>query len=130
MNIERLKFAWARGARIKVPVYKGWTTDKIICWETIDNASAANELTCTGACIHPDDAHLEYGPVSTAFRDMALYVDTADLPEIVELFIDLAGSNWVIAPDYYVVDPEGSEYSMFIDFCRLFFAEYLADQGL
>jgi hypothetical protein len=82
--------------------------------------------------IHPDDEHLQYGPVATAFRDMALYTDNAELPEIVELFMDMAGSNWVIEIEgcgsFYTVDND--EYNLLVDFTRLFFAEYLADEGL
>lgn len=123
MNLQRLKFAWARGARVQVPVYEGWSTDTVIGWDTVDNEFAVDELSHPEVRIHPDDEHLAYGPVSTAYRDMALFTDYADtLGETVDLFLDMAGCNWVL---------EGvPSNNIESDFCRLMFAEYLADEGL
>lgn len=129
MNLERLKFAIARGARIqrdyKAIGYlgKGWNpTARDDGWRDSDPyISFIGHGDLKHWRIHPDDKHLQYGPVSTAFRDMALFIDSADMPEEVELFMDLAGSNWVIGAD-------GD--NILIDFTRLFFAEYLADLGL
>ena len=117
MNVQRLKFAWARGARLQVPVLE-WGTDKQIAWATED---MPDHLTWPIARIHSDDEHLQYGPVSTAFRDMALYLDNIELPEEVEVFMDLAGSNYPMSA--------WSSDEIEINFCRLMFAEYLADQG-
>jgi len=61
--MSRLLFASARGARIQLfNKWSGkWDTDSLI------------SLTATEAIhrIHPDDEHLQYGPVSTALRDLA-----------------------------------------------------------
>lgn len=114
-NLKRLKFAYARGARIQCNSGQG-----LADWHTM--SSAPSWYAQLDYRIHPDDAHLEYGPVSTAFRDMALYTDSVDLPEIVELFMDLAGSSWPLEADTH--DP------MLIEWTRLFFAEWLADEGL
>jgi len=133
MNIQRLKFAWARGARIQYwnPRCYGWK-ERATFEESGDYPWTNAEDTTNwfhpwyAHCpkrIHPDDEHLAYGPVATAFRDMALFTDyTDDLPEIVTLFEDLAGSNYLL---------EGSSTDNVVtDFTRLFFAEYLADEGL
>jgi len=119
MNIQRLKFSLARGARIQVHTPGGARE-----WETIVYPYfSLGQRIGREYRVHPKDEHLQYGPVSTAFRDMALYTDSADLPEITELFMDLAGSNWLLG---------GADYddAMLSDWTRLFFAEWLADEGL
>lgn len=80
MDIQRLKFAWAHGARIqrdyKVIGYmgKGWKpSPKDDGWRDAD--PYLSHLGVIGAPetwrIHPDDEHLQYGPVSAALRDIA-----------------------------------------------------------
>ena len=113
MNLQRLKFAWARGARISFDgvVMSEWDGRKFTRLDIDDGE------------IHPDDEHLQYGPVSSAFRDMALYKDSVDLDYYTELFMDMAGSN-------YVLDDAWNMTNVEVDFARLFMAELLADEGL
>ena len=117
MNLQRMKFAWARGARMQLLFPTAPEPTWILANRKGFIWHEAYEIR-----IHPDDEHLQYGPVSTAFRDMALYTDIADLPEIVELFMDMVGSVWVLGAH--------TTSAIEADFCRLFFAEYLADEGL
>ena len=58
--MSRLLFAAARGARIEKPHRDHWVETKFV-------------LTTIGDWqrIHPDDAHLQYGPISTALRGAA-----------------------------------------------------------
>ena len=116
MNLQRLKFAWARGARIQYQ----WNE------KSPDSAWLAAHYPEEGNRIHPDDEHLQYGPVSTAFRDLARFTDYAELPAEVELFMDLAGTNWI----FEVQGSKDEDFDMLIDWTRLFFAEHLADLGL
>lgn len=61
--MTRLLFAAARGARIQNS-YHNWQ-----CGGSEWREANLNMLA--GARIHPDDAHLQYGPISTALRDSA-----------------------------------------------------------
>lgn len=58
--MSRLLFAAARGARIET-LRKGW----------IPAVYFEFGFTFSDYRIHPDDAHLQYGPISTALREMA-----------------------------------------------------------
>ena len=68
--------------------------------------------------IHPEDAHLEYGPISTLLREMALTgdCDGADIPYIRTTLLTEEG-YWKSTEDQQCV------------FC-LILAEALADAGL
>ena len=72
--MSRILFAAARGARIQVMYQRVWIPLTHISLEP--NAHAYH--------IHPEDAHLEYGPISTLLREMALTgdCDGADIPYI------------------------------------------------
>ena len=67
--MSRLLFAAARGAKIEVnscllhyrPTYQNW-------WRVTQKWSAMHESVIR---IHPADEHLQYGPISTALREMA-----------------------------------------------------------
>ena len=109
--MSRILFAAARGARIEKPYPDPvvWVQTKFVC--------TAGDLQR----IHPDDAHLQYGPISTALRDMAEDDGTwrTDL-------------RWNIAHivanefnDYYDWQCE-PDYPLFY----LFLAEFLADEGM
>ena len=58
--MSRLLYAAARGARIQVMYRRGWIP-----------AIAVRTDDMYKYRIHPDDAHLGYGPISTALKDMA-----------------------------------------------------------
>jgi hypothetical protein len=63
--MSRLLFAAARGARI------GWQTlsgQWCAAFNLLDVQSEGGQVAYR---IHPDDEHLQYGPVSTALREMA-----------------------------------------------------------
>ena len=60
--MSRLLFAAARGARILNN--KGKPVKYVWVWPEI-------AIPDFGVHIHPDDAHLQYGPISTALREMA-----------------------------------------------------------
>jgi hypothetical protein len=71
--------------------------------------------------IHPDDAHLAYGPVSTALREMA-----EDVVWRGDWAYFLAGSianEFTIYFDYRTGEPD---YPLFY----LILAEFLADEGM
>jgi hypothetical protein len=63
--MSRLLFAAARGARI------GWQTlsgQWCAAFNLLDVQSEGGRVAYR---IHPDDEHLQYGPISTALREMA-----------------------------------------------------------
>ena len=93
---RRLLFASARGARLRIFVAE--------------------------TRIHPDDEHLQYGPISTALREMAIN--------------DLWPSKcWKCA----IASSAANEFNVYLDsrWCEpdyplfyLFLAEFLADEGM
>ena len=98
------------GARIQMMYQRGWIPAVAVRTDDVYKYR-----------IHPDDAHLQYGPISTALRDMAEDDGTwrTDL-------------RWNIAHivanefnDYYDWQCE-PDYPLFY----LFLAEYLADEGM
>jgi hypothetical protein len=119
MNLQRLKFAHARGARIE------FRSCPHVEWRHVDPLWL--DIAEYEYRIHPDDEHLQYGPVSQAFRDMALFTDSVRLDDITEMFMDLAGQNWLL--DLGSGGLRYEEYELH-DFHRLFMAELLADEGL
>ena len=112
--MSRLLHAAARGAKIQTK----WV-DSGAQWQTTGQLVLVDDMRYYR--IHPDDAHLQYGPISTALRDMAEDDGTwrTDL-------------RWNIAHivanefnDYYDWQCE-PDYPLFY----LFLAEYLADEGM
>jgi len=63
--MNRLLFAAGRGARIEQyrKGYKEWISAETL---PVQNFKFFNERR-----IHPDDLHLQYGPISTALRERA-----------------------------------------------------------
>ncbi len=111
MNLQRLKFAYARGARIECQGYDThWYGAKAPAW---------NSRYCYR--IHPDDAHLEYGELSTALRERTAMQYTArTVAKTLFLMVDEIGSvdffefgNWFLS-------------DLWDDIC----AEALADEGM
>lgn len=104
---RRLKFAYARGARIQS--YDGHNRAWI-------NGPVPHYFPGRAYRIHPSDAHLEYGPLSGALRDAVLYDEDS---RMCETALDCCealglGEDWA------------AEWGMY----QLFLAEALADEGL
>ena len=108
--MNRLLHAAARGARIQALYQRHWIP--------------ANYFHLVGDYtyrIHPDDAHLQYGPVSTALRKKAETPNTYGTGWdcfLANSFInEFSGNTW----EHRVFD-----YPLFY----LFLAEFLADEGM
>lgn len=107
--MSRLLFAAARGARIEGS-YKEFDI-----WNSVSAVRFDNFYDYR---IHPNDEHLQYGPISTALREIAFTDDCAavDLP-----YIEVA-----------LLREEGHYHSTQEQFCvfLLILAEALADEGM
>ena len=110
--MSRLLHAAARGARI------GWEHDGE--WYSAMSMCIGPSKADNGT-IHPDDAHLQYGPISTALREMA---ETCT-----------HSSSWA----GFLATSAANEYTMFFDsrfgepdypLFYLILAEALADEGM
>ena len=108
--MSRLLHAAARGARIEAE-WKG-------VWSGVAGIHFVPEFNYR---IHPDDAHLQYGPISTALREMA------ENPK--------QNSSW----EHFLANSAANEYTMSFDsrfgepdypLFYLFLAEALADEGM
>ena len=106
--MSRILFAAARGARIQVMYLSKWIPLTHI-------SLTLNPYTYR---IHPADEHLQYGPISTLLREMALTgdCDGADIPYIRTTLLTEEG-YWKSTEDQQCV------------FC-LILAEALADEGM
>ncbi len=113
--MSRLLFAAARGARIEHITSKGWAGSS-----EVDTC----ELFGRFQRIHPDDAHLQYGPISTALRESAqnppIDLDKA-LPEDGEFSLNSEINTWILFQQR-----DEHHRSLFL----LILAEALADEGL
>ena len=69
--MSRLLFAAARGARIQI---NGFTAT-VPSWYDSHKWSSMHESVLR---IHPDDEHLQYGPISTAVREFAASLPIED----------------------------------------------------
>ena len=120
--MSRLLFAAARGARIQI---NGFTATAPR-WYDSHKWSSMHESVLR---IHPDDEHLQYGPISTALREMAVGKDCreinyASIPSwittiICECHLD---SCWIST--WREQSPIGRRTALLI------LAEALADEGL
>ena len=107
--MSRLLHAAARGARVQTWAgVLGWRSTNLFGPWSYDD----------GDRIHPDDAHLAYGPVSTALREMAEYYSW--------------NPSWehrvahAAADDFAVKFHGEPDYPLFY----LILAEFLADEGM
>ena len=110
--MSRLLFAAARGARVQTWAgVLGWRSTNLFGPWSYDD----------GDRIHPADEHLQYGPISTALREMA---ETCT-----------HSSSWA----GFLATSAANEYTMFFDSRQgepdyplyyLFLAEFLADEGM
>ena len=115
--MSRLLHAAARGARVQsfkmsqyTRVYKvGNGVQSKLYWKL------ASDEDCY---IHPDDAHLQYGPISTALREIAL---TGDLKNMTTPYLTIG----VDREDSYR-DSNNDQRCVFL----LILAEALADEGM
>ena len=112
---SRLRFASARGARIQTsvnipPGIREWATGE-------PDFTLIRERR-----IHPDDAHLEYGPLSTTLHDRAIFDEVPYSP------YDEMAMLWTreYTQVFGVIGCSSTDFHMFL----LFAAEYLADMGL
>jgi hypothetical protein len=110
--MSRLLHAAARGARIEDNALGRWTGSEFVYLE--------KDITCSYR-IHPEDEHLQYGPISTALREMA------------EDF--KYDSSW----EHFLANAAANEFTMFFDSRQgepdyplfyLILAEALDDEGL
>ena len=113
MNLQRLQFAWARGAKIQWldrddGKYGVWYYRPLPAWD--ENHKYR---------IHPDDEHLAYGPLSAALIDSARH-------EVAE---PLGIAALEVATLMYSDRQETGSYDDWV-FFYLFVAELLADEGL
>lgn len=106
--MSRLLFAAARGARIEAK-YPNKKWQLVWAVRTVDVFYAYR--------IHPDDAHLQYGPISTALRNHALGMPLTETCWFSKLLLHTDGDLQTLPPfDRYVF--------------LLFMAEALADEGM
>jgi hypothetical protein len=113
--MSRLLFAAARGARIQ---YKGGYID----WR---EAEGEYKTLCNKPGfyrIHPDDEHMQYGPISTALREMA---ETGKEPYTLSVLMAMAAFEYE-SPYPLVLRSEWPHAQMLL----LILAEALADEGL
>ena len=113
--MSRLLFAAARGARIEDNAF----TKETPLWYPTKKWSAMHEPVLR---IHPDDAHLQYGPISTAIKKNAESFDarhTSGLPYVEGYFI-------FTNAEADCLDADELHRSLFL----LILAEALADSGL
>ena len=111
--MSRLLHAAARGARIEDDGVGAWSESRFVHlvggdWEYR---------------IHPDDAHLQYGPISTALREMAA-CNPCDLPPSWQLELAEAAANEFT--EFFDSRQGEPDYPLFY----LILAEFLADEGM
>lgn len=109
--MSRLLFAAARGARIEFFSHDVWLEKEL--WEF---------LPASVYRIHPDDSHLQYGPISTALRE---YADTGKTQYTLTAMLAMA--TLYHEKEYpFILASKWPHASMF----ALILAESLADEGL
>ena len=112
--MSRLLHAAARGAKMQTK----WV-DSGAQWQTTGQLVLVDDMRYYR--IHPADEHLQYGPISTALRDMA----EDDGTWRTDLRWNIAHTVANEFNDYYDWQCE-PDYPLFY----LFLAEYLADEGM
>ena len=113
--MSRLLHAAARGARI------GWKTFSGKWHPALSLTCVQSDFGRDAYCIHPDDEHLQYGPISTALREMA---ENPKQNSSWEHFLaNSAANEFTESFIYRRGDPD---YPLFY----LILAEALADEGM
>ena len=113
--MSRLLHAAARGARIQMMYQRGWMP-----------AVAVRTDDMYKYRIHPADAHLQYGPISTALREMAIndlwYPPSWQISLAITVSLDVTREF----SELLFSRRENEDYPLFY----LFLAEFLADEGM
>ena len=109
--MSRLLFAAARGARIQSRWVDGTQ------WQTTSQFMFVDGMRHYR--IHPDDAHLQYGPISTALREMA--ADNSWNPNSYRVLAVAAANEFQV-----YLGGVRDDYPLFY----LILAEALADEGM
>ena len=113
--MSRILFAAARGARIEKPYPNSVVSDPVVWVQTKFVCTAFGDLQR----IHPDDEHLQYGPISTELRKMA--ADDSWNPSFQRVLAVAAANAFRV---YFGGSREN--YPLFY----LILAEFLADEGM
>jgi len=130
MNVERMLFAQARGATILKRDTLAW--DPTV-WTVaiLDDFEGGDGYEYQ---IAPMDAHLQYGPISSALIDSAMYIDFPDdLTDLETLHYEAADcylKTFDPKGHYYLSGLDDLEIYNLMDMYMLFIAEMLADIGL
>lgn len=143
MDIQRLKFAWARGARLQMNYlsagfmgsdFKPSHADD--GWRVMNGTHFQSQRSYR---IHPDDAHLEYGPISSALREAFeaayegrwLHENTCRVPIEYHAMAEARGRDYEIEHNEYTGrESTAGEHRSVRAMFYLFMAELLADEGL
>jgi hypothetical protein len=130
MSAKRLMFAKARGARLQRDycamgyMQRGFQrTERDDGWRDHHDIPYSEHFRPETWRIHPDDAHLEYGPLSTA---LIRRVTTMEGPPngLVSSACSVACRLFSLESEWWDLDGDDRMMSM------LFIAEALADEGL
>ena len=113
--MSRLLHAAARGARIQSRWVDGTQ------WQTTGQFVFVDGMRYYR--IHPDDAHLAYGPISTALREVAEDARAELQPSWEMGLANFSANNFIDYYDWQWCEPD---YPLFY----LFLAEFLADEGM
>jgi hypothetical protein len=114
-----MRFAAARGATIQLqfPGERGWFT--LVGAERVSDPRPG----CTYR-VHPKDAHLQYGPLSTALRDYALGLSNWGDTHIAALYAARGfGIDGLFGEMHHMTRGEEATHLFLV-------AEFLADEGL
>ncbi len=119
--MSRLLFAAARGARIQRQNFKdpAWLWEKARLLLLLDPETTDSDYVWR---IHPEDEHLQYGPISTALWEMAQRTD--------ELFVELGPTVTYIDWSVDMGEDDGEADAFHQSLFLLILAEALADEGL
>ena len=110
--MSRLLHAAARGARIQ----SRWVD--AVQWQTSCQLMFVDDMRCYR--IHPDDGYLQYGPISTALREMA--EDYSWNPSWEHYAAHAVEDRFTLLDRQHCE----TDYPLFY----LFLAEFLADEGM
>ena len=111
--MSRLLHAAARGARI------GWQAFSGKWHPALSLTGVQSECGQDAYRIHPEDEHLQYGPISTALRELA------------------EDTTWKYSSDRVLAITAANEFQVYLGGVRddyplfyLILAEFLADEGM